>query len=309
MNSRKFTATRLVVSASVFLAVLYNYAFFRNVLVIYPLTWDKLPFLCSLFLVLVCFTALMLMAVSSKYTLKPALILVLVASSFASYFMNTFNVVIDVGMLRNAVQTNAAETMDLMNFKLLMYFLLFGVLPSVLIYKVRVDYGPWKTEVFSKLKHMAVLVLVLLVTVLVFSKNYTSFFREHKILRYYTNPITWIYSTIRLSAGTLKAEARTVRPIGKDAAIPSIRHRQGIDHPGDRRSGPGGQVFAERVRQGDQSPSRQRGRHQLHQFLLERHTRRRSPSPACSPFSEGRVTANKRPGKPKTCSMCCNMRA
>ena len=103
MNSCRFTATRLVVSASVFLAVLYNYAFFRNVLVIYPLTWGKLPFLCSVFLVLVCFTALMLMIVSSKYTLKPALILVLAASSFASYFMNTFNIVIDVGMLRNCL--------------------------------------------------------------------------------------------------------------------------------------------------------------------------------------------------------------
>jgi lipid A ethanolaminephosphotransferase len=68
---------------------------------------------------------------------------------------------------------------------------------------------------------MAVLVLVLLVTGLVFSSHYASFFREHKRLRYYANPATWIGSTVRFSFGTMKAEAKTVRPIGKDAKIPA----------------------------------------------------------------------------------------
>ena len=221
MDSCRFTTTRLVVTVSLFLAVLYNYAFFRNVLATYPLTWDKLPFIVSLFLVLFCLTALMLLVFSSKYTLKPVLILVLLASSAASYFMDTFNVVIDIVMLRNAAQTDAAESMDLMNFKFAAYFLLLGVLPSVWIYKARVDYGSWKTEVFSKLKYTAVLVLVLLVTGLAFSRHYASFFREHKQLRYYTNPVTWISSTVRFSFGSMKAEAKTVRPIGEDARMPA----------------------------------------------------------------------------------------
>jgi lipid A ethanolaminephosphotransferase len=220
MSKYKLTAPRMVVLTSVFLAVFCNYAFFRNVADVYPLTWEKLPFLCSLSLVLVCLTALMLLAVSSKYTLKPALILVLTVSSFASYFMNTFNVVIDAGMLRNTVQTNTAESMDLLNFKLGLQFMLLGVLPSILIYKAKVHYGSLKTEMLSKLRWTAILMVIVLAAGLSFSRHYSSFFREHKLLRYYTNPITWIYSAVVFSKGSLKAEAATVRPIGTDAAIP-----------------------------------------------------------------------------------------
>ena len=218
---RKLTGPQLVILTSVFLAVFNNRAFFRNVSVVYPLTWEKLPFILSLSLVLVCFTALILMVVGSRYVLKPVLMLVLLASSFASHFMNTFNVVIDVGMLRNAAQTSSAETMDLMNFKLLSHFLLLGVLPSVLVYKVNVYHRPLKSELLSKLKWIVVLVAIVLANGLSFSRYYASFFREHKQLRYYANPITWMYSAVKFSFDPLKAETTAMHPVGKDAAIPA----------------------------------------------------------------------------------------
>jgi len=220
MKSYELTGPRLAVLASISLALFYNYAFFRNLLVVYPATWGRLPFLCSIFLSLICITSLLFIAIGSKYTLKPALILVLAASSVASYFMNTFNVVIDAEMFRNIAQTQTAETMDLMNIKLLGNFLLLGVVPSVLIYKARVHYRPMKTEALSKLKWMAMLVLVMLATGVVFSGSYYSFFREHKILRLYANPGAWIFSGVKFSLEPLKAKSGTVRPIGTDAAIP-----------------------------------------------------------------------------------------
>ena len=220
MNKYTLTAPRLIVLTSVFLAVFYNYAFFRNVAVFYPLTWEKLLFLCSLSLMLVCFTALMLMVVSSKYTLKPVLMMVLVVSSLASYFMNTFNIVIDSGMIRNTVQTNTAESMDLLNFKLLFHFVLLGVLPSVLIYKAKIHYGSLKTELLSKLKWTTVLLAIVLAAGFSFSKYYFSFFREHKNLRYYANPIAWVASTAVFVDHSWKTGKATVRPIGTDAAIP-----------------------------------------------------------------------------------------
>ena len=218
---RKLTAPRLVLSTSVFLAVFHNSAFFRNVSAVYPLTWERLPFLLSLFLVLVCFTALPLMVAGSRYVLKPVLILVVLASSVASHFMNTFNVVIDVDMLRNVAQTSSAETMDLMNFNLLAHFLLLGVFPSALIYFVKVQHGSLKTELLSGSKWTAGLLAVVLATGLAFSRHYASFLREHKQLRFYANPITWMYSAARYSVLPLKSKAIAVRPIGTDAAIPA----------------------------------------------------------------------------------------
>jgi lipid A ethanolaminephosphotransferase len=220
-NPFQLTPPRLVVLTSVFLAVFHNYAFFRSLVAVYPATLGKLPFLFSVFLALVCATALPLIVFSSRNTLKPVLISVLAVSSVASYFMNTFNVVIDVGMIRNVVQTDAAESMDLINFRLLAYFLFLGVLPSAWIYGARVQYGSLKTEAVSKLKYMAALVLVLLATGIAFSGNYYSFFREHKEIRVYANPGAWMFSTARYALGTRRAQAKAVHPIGMDAAIPA----------------------------------------------------------------------------------------
>jgi lipid A ethanolaminephosphotransferase len=146
---------------------------------------------------------------------------VLAVSSLASYFMNTFNILIDEGMIRNTVQTNYAESMDLMNFKLISSFLLLGVLPSIFIYKAKIHRGSLKTELLSRLKWIAVLLAMVLVSGIGFSRYYFSFFREHKTLRYYANPVAWISSTAVFADSTFKTRTATVRPIGTDAAIPS----------------------------------------------------------------------------------------
>jgi len=216
----ELTVPKLVLAVSVFLSIFCNYSLLKNMFAVYPPTWGRLPFLCSGFLVHVCVTALLLLVLCTKHTLKPLLVLVLAVSSVASHFMNAFNVVIDAEMIRNVFQTDAAEAADLLSWKLLASFLLLGVFPSILVLMARVSYRPLKTEFLSKMKLAAILVSLLLATGVVFSGNYYSFFREHKPLRLYANPGAWIFSTVRYSLGSLKAEARTVRPIGKDAAIP-----------------------------------------------------------------------------------------
>ena len=52
-----------------------------------------------------------------------------------------------------------------------------------------------------------------------FSKFYTSFFREHKPLRYYTNPTYWIYSIGNYISKTLSSKEIIVKQIGLDAKI------------------------------------------------------------------------------------------
>ncbi len=201
-------ASRLVLAISLFLVVFHNYAFFRSVLAVYPFSWGRVPFLASVFLALTCLTYLFLLVFGWRHTLKPLLVLVLTVSSVASYFMNTFNVVIDVEMLRNVAQTDFAETRDLASVRLLGYFLFLGVLPSALVLRARVRYGTPKAEALSKLKHAAAAVLVLAVTGFAFSGNYYSFLREHKRVRLYANPAAWVYSASKISFGSRKAEAK-----------------------------------------------------------------------------------------------------
>ena len=54
--------------------------------------------------------------------------------------MDVYHVVIDDNMIRNALQTNLAESSDLFSFKLVIYVLLLGILPSYIVYKIEIDY-------------------------------------------------------------------------------------------------------------------------------------------------------------------------
>jgi len=196
-----------------------NYLFFKNTLEIYPPLLDNIGFLLSLGLLLIALTSLLLLIPSSRYTTKPILILVLLVSSLANYFMNSYQVVIDDSMIRNMLQTNLHESMDLLTIKQGIYLLFLGILPSYLIYRADVGYGSIKSETISKLKGIAMAILIIVAMVLIFSKHYTSFFREHKPLRYSTNPSYWIYSVGKYINLTLNSTKIVVKPIGLDAEI------------------------------------------------------------------------------------------
>ncbi|MCV5714883.1 DUF1705 domain-containing protein, partial [Escherichia coli] len=56
------------------------------------------------------------------------------------YFTDTYGTVYDTTMLQNALQTDQAETKDLLNAAFIMRIIGLGVLPSLLVAFVKVDY-------------------------------------------------------------------------------------------------------------------------------------------------------------------------
>lgn len=142
-----------------------------------------------------------------------------ITSAFTSYFMNCYHVVIDSDMIRNIMQTDIKESCDLYNLKLVLYLLFLGILPSIFIYKVKIVSEPFKVSMKKRVKLLLLSLLSIIILLLSFSKFYTSFFREHKPLRYYTNPTYWIYAIGDYVAKTLDSGKVVVKPIGLDAKI------------------------------------------------------------------------------------------
>ena len=211
----------MIIFTSIFLTLFYNTAFFKNVVNVYPFVSGNIAFLVSIAVLFSCLLVLAFTLIYTKYTIKPVLILILTISSLAGYFMNSYNIIIDDEMLMNVVETNPAEAMDLFSFKLLAYLILLGILPSYFIFKVHISYGSLRSEILSKLKRMAICLIIIAAILFSFSRFYTSFFREHKPLRQYTNPTAWIYATAKLIKNTFFESKITVTPIGLDAKIPS----------------------------------------------------------------------------------------
>ena len=133
--------------------------------------------------------------------------------------MNNYNVVIDHDMIQNMLETNINEAGDLFSIKLLFYFLLLGVLPSVFIYWVDIQPTSLTRAIFTKLVSGTIAILLILSIFLLFSKTYTSFFREHKLIRYYTNPTYYLYSVGKYVNETFYSRELIIQPLGKDAQI------------------------------------------------------------------------------------------
>ena len=122
-------------------------------------------------------------------------------------------------MIRNTLETDMAESFDLMNIKLITYLLIFGIVPSLSIYKLEIIYNSFSVELFRKIKTTLFSLLLISILLLSFNKFYISFFREHKPLRYYTNPTYWIYAIGEYISKTVKRGKLVVKPIGLDAKL------------------------------------------------------------------------------------------
>lgn len=188
----------VIVGTSLFLALTANYSFFKKSLEIYPF-FDNFFFIGSLFLVLFGLLIFLLTLISNRFILKGVLILFLILSSITGYFTDAYGTVYDANMLQNALQTDQKESADLFNIIFLLRILLLGVLPSFIIFKLNIVYpATIKKTVLNKLALIIVSLSLVLLPILVNSKTYASFFRVHKPIRYYTNPITPIYAVIKL---------------------------------------------------------------------------------------------------------------
>ncbi|MDP5039480.1 MAG: DUF1705 domain-containing protein, partial [Paraglaciecola sp.] len=92
---------------------------------------NNVAFLVALMTIIWALNTVIIAIVYSLLPLRWALAVILLVSVTCAYFADNFGVVIDVEMIRNSLQTNAAEASDLLTLNLVMRLLLLGVVPIV----------------------------------------------------------------------------------------------------------------------------------------------------------------------------------
>lgn len=85
---------------------------------------------------------LCLLAVISSRLLKPVAMLFALGNSIALYFVATYGVVLDKTMMGNVHDTDLAETAELLHPRLVLYVLLLGVVPVLLLARTRIEPAP-----------------------------------------------------------------------------------------------------------------------------------------------------------------------
>lgn len=220
-HRRYFRTGQLIAMCAVAFVIFFNFAFFINTARSYPPLQGNIGFLLSLSVLLTALCALLLALVCNRFTVKPLLMLLFPAAALAAYFMDSYNIVIDSQMIGNILQTNVSEASDLFSARLLLYLGFLGVLPAAVIYRLPLVKGPFREGLLATAKVIVVSTGAIALSIAPFSAQYASFFREHKVLRYYANPVSPLYAVV-----TYFGKQRAVDPdlprtaLGRDAHIP-----------------------------------------------------------------------------------------
>ena len=194
-NWFSLSATKFSFIFAAFLLIAYNIPFAQKLWRIEPSALFVLcGLLCAFFLFCIS-TALLF----NKYTAKPISILLCIINAFVLYFMVSYNTPIDKVMLLNVIQTDVYEVQDLLSFRMLTYFLLLGLLPSLFIIKTQITYGNFKQELLNSLKIITGSAILCGIIMLSGYQATDNVFHNHRDTKYYLSPVNYIGASLSVA--------------------------------------------------------------------------------------------------------------
>ncbi|MEB5835525.1 phosphoethanolamine transferase EptA [Pantoea dispersa] len=205
--------------AALFFAFVLNALFLLRAWEIIPYTrvHDYL-FAASMPVVLVAAFYLLFSLLAWPWLRKPLLIVLILASAAANYFMHSFGTVIDTNMIENVFESNAQETGALMSRNYVIWMLLMGILPVALVCSVRISNRQrWWWNLLQRLASALGAVLVILLMAVLFYKDYASLIRNNKGLVKMITPANIVSGTGHYVDQRYLQGSQALVKIGEDA--------------------------------------------------------------------------------------------
>jgi len=123
---------------------------------------------------------------------RPLLALVIVLGALVSYFVLAYGVLIDKTMIRNVFETDAVESAELVNAKLLAYVALLGVLPALVVLRWPLLRLSWRREALQRVGVVVASLAAMGLIAAGFYQDHASLLRNNHELRHVLVPVNWI---------------------------------------------------------------------------------------------------------------------
>jgi len=149
---------------------------------------------------------------STRFTVRPVLILFVLSALIGQHMMRQYGVVLDPSMLRNALRTDVREASELMTPSFLVNVCVASV-AAVAIWRVPLRLRPWRRALGVRVLTVAGVSVAGIVALLIGFQDFSSTMRNQKELRYRITPANIIYSGSRALAGDLRSVARVAEPL------------------------------------------------------------------------------------------------
>ncbi|WP_201532018.1 phosphoethanolamine transferase [Psychrobacter sp. LFX-11D] len=231
---REINLNYLIIIVALYLVATANFGFFSQVLSIYPFS-NNIGFIISITGLLFGLMWLLNQLLCYRPIAKPVLIAMVMIAAVCGYFTDAYGTIFDTSMLINSMQTDQGEAMGLMSLSFFIRVFLLGVIPAVITAKLNIKRLPLRRALWQRALTLILSIALVAICLLPFGDQYATFFRQHKMVRSYANPITPIYSVIKLGTDyidelrrpdtlTLHAtDARRITPtVGINSAKPKL---------------------------------------------------------------------------------------
>jgi lipid A ethanolaminephosphotransferase len=208
----------LVLLVAVFLMLAGNGPFWRTALAgrswQEPGTWG---FAAALFIAFSAFYLAFAALFSSRMTVKPLLTALLLVSAAAGYYIDRYSVFFDRTMLANVLATSYREASELLSWRLLVHLLLFGVVPSLLVWWPVLRRRPLARAVAWRLAWIGTATAVGVGSLLLVFADFASLVRNHGEVRDLLTPGNVVAAAIGHAAGRVSRPNQPRTVVGPDA--------------------------------------------------------------------------------------------
>lgn len=205
--------------AALFFTLILNALFLLRAWEIIP--YDRLHdylFAASIPVVLAAAFYLIFSLLAWPYIRKPLLIVLVLASAAANYFMHSFGTVIDTNMIQNVFESDAQEAGALISSSYVVWMILMGIVPVALICMVRIKTGQrWWWSLLQRLAGALGAILLILLMAVLFYKDYASLIRNNKGLVKMITPANIVSGTGHYVDERYLQGSQALVKIGQDA--------------------------------------------------------------------------------------------
>lgn len=221
-----FRIQTLVALVALYLIAFGNFSWWRAVLAGRPIaapgSW---AFAICTFVALAAAHFLLLIVLSSRWTVRPVLSLAVVATALAAYYADRYGVLLDPTMLRNIVRTDPREAREFVTVAVFLHALMWSALPLGLIWWVKLEHRTfWRALAVRGALALGAAVLAL-VALLPISRDFLSLMRNHRELRYLVTPGNLVASLVHNAQVDLRKTRQPRSVVGADAVRRATRKR------------------------------------------------------------------------------------
>jgi lipid A ethanolaminephosphotransferase len=203
----------LILLCSVYFSVFSNDAFWRSALE-HPLAQWRLA--SSLFVATTALHALLLGLFVNRWTARPLLSVLLLATAIASHCMSAYGVYLDADMLRNVLHTDSRESRELLSPQLL-FSLALASIPVMALWRVRLRKRRWPRALLIRSAFLATMALGTAAGILISFQDISSLMRNHRQVRYLVTPANYLVALSRVMLASPPGPKAALLPVGTDA--------------------------------------------------------------------------------------------